>query len=98
MQFVELYPFVISLLSGALIGTERQRRLAEEKQRGVAGLRTFTLISLLGTLSASMSDLYGWEFMVVAFASFMLLLAIGYHSAALGAQGRVDLTSAVQRC
>ncbi|MHC1593867.1 MAG: MgtC/SapB family protein, partial [Methanotrichaceae archaeon] len=38
------------MLIGALIGTERQRDLVEQRMRGVAGLRTFVLISLLGTL------------------------------------------------
>lgn len=95
MQFADLYPFIISLLIGALIGTERQRRLAEEKIRGVAGLRTFTLIALLGTLCANMAVYYSQEFIIVAFGTFMLLVGIGYYSAASRTQGRLDLTSAV---
>lgn len=95
MQFADLYPFIISLLIGALIGTERQRRLAEEKTKGVAGLRTFTLVGLLGTLCASMTAFYSQQFMVVAFASFMLLVGIAYYSSALRTRGLVDLTSAV---
>ncbi len=67
MQFTDLYPFIISLLIGALIGTERQRRLAEERLIGVAGLRTFTLIALLGTLCANMAVYYSQEFIIVAF-------------------------------
>ena len=95
MQFTDLYPFIISLLIGALIGTERQRRLAEERLIGVAGLRTFTLIALLGTLCANMAVYYSQEFIIVAFGSFMLLVGIAYHSASSRTQGRVDLTSAV---
>lgn len=95
MQFTDLYPFIISLLIGALIGTERQRRLAEERLIGVAGLRTFTLIALLGTLCANMALYYSQEFIIVAFGSFMLLVGIGYYSASSRTQGRVDLTSAV---
>jgi uncharacterized membrane protein (DUF4010 family) len=95
MQFTDLYPFIISLLIGALIGTERQRRLAEERLIGVAGLRTFTLIALLGTLCANMAVYYSQEFVIVAFGSFMLLVGIGYYSASSRTQGRVDLTSAV---
>lgn len=95
MQFTDLYPFIISLLIGTLIGTERQRRLAEEKLIGVAGLRTFTLIALLGTLCANMAVYYSQEFIIVAFGSFMLLVAIGYYAASSRTQGRVDLTSAV---
>jgi len=95
MQFTDLYPFIISLLIGALIGTERQRRLAEERSIGVAGLRTFTLIALLGTLCANMAVYYSREFIIVAFGAFMLLVGIGYYSASSRTQGRVDLTSAV---
>ena len=95
MQFTDLYPFIISLLIGALIGTERQRRLAEERSIGVAGLRTFTLIALLGTLCANMAVYYSQEFIIVAFGAFMLLVGIGYYSASSRTQGRVDLTSAV---
>lgn len=95
MQFADLYPFMISLLIGALIGTERQRRLAEDKMRGVAGLRTFTLIALLGTLCANMAVYYSQEFIVVAFGTFMLLVGIAYYSASSRNQGRVDFTSAV---
>ena len=36
MDFVDIYPFLVAMLIGALIGTERQRRLAEDKVRGVA--------------------------------------------------------------
>lgn len=95
MQFTDLYPFIISLLIGALIGTERQRRLAEERSIGVAGLRTFTLIALLGTLCANMAVYYSQEFIIVAFGAFILLVGIGYYSASARTQGRVDLTSAV---
>jgi uncharacterized membrane protein (DUF4010 family) len=95
MQFADIYPFIISILIGALIGTERQRRLAEEKIRGVAGLRTFTLIAILGTLCANMAVYYSQEFIIVAFGTFILLVGIGYYSAASRTQGRIDLTSAV---
>ncbi len=91
MQFTDLYPFIISLLIGALIGTERQRRLAEERSIGVAGLRTFTLIALLGTLCANMAVYYSQEFIIVAFGAFMLLVGIGYYSASSRTQGQSRL-------
>lgn len=94
MDVTDIYPFAISLLIGALIGTERQRRIAEEKTRGVAGLRTFTLIALLGTLSAVLSDHYGQMFAVVALGSFTIVVGIGYVASA-APQGRLDFTAAV---
>jgi uncharacterized membrane protein (DUF4010 family) len=94
MEFADIYPFLAALLIGALIGTERQRRLAEEKVRGVAGLRTFTLIALLGALSATLANYYGPAFALAAFASFTILVGIGYASS-VSALGRIDFTAAV---
>ena len=94
IAFSHLYPFLISILIGALIGTERERDLLEKKKRGVAGLRTFILISLLGTLSADMAALYGGAFILVAFAGFALMVAVGY-AVSVTNLGRLDFTSEV---
>ncbi|MEA2046752.1 MAG: MgtC/SapB family protein [Euryarchaeota archaeon] len=94
ITFSDLYPYLISMLIGALIGTERQRDLVEQRMRGVAGLRTFILISLLGTLSASLAAQYGETFIIIAFLAFSILVAIGYAASATNL-GRVDFTSEV---
>ncbi len=94
MDFADLYPFLVSMLIGALIGTERQRRIAEDRVEGVAGLRTFTLIAILGAMSAHLSAQYGQNFAVAALASFAVLVSISYAASA-NAQGRVDFTAAV---
>lgn len=46
-----LQPYLTSLALGLLIGLERQRRAAAQ-----AGLRTFPLVALLGTVSAMLQD------------------------------------------
>mgnify|MGYP001171562546 CR=1 FL=1 len=94
IAFSDLYPFLISILIGALIGTERERDLLEKKKRGVAGLRTFILITLLGTLSAHLAAEFGRTFMVAAFASFVLMVTVGYAASATNL-GRLDFTSEV---
>lgn len=94
MDLTDIYPFIVSLLIGALIGTERQRRLAEDKVRGVAGLRTFTLIALLGALSATLAGKFGPAFAIAALASFVILVGIGYASS-VNVLGRIDFTAAV---
>src|SRR4029079_9213623 len=44
--------FAISVLLGALIGIEREKRQSEEDDTGhVAGLRPFTLLALLGAVA-----------------------------------------------
>ncbi|VVB71761.1 Uncharacterised protein [uncultured archaeon] len=94
MNFADAYPFLVALLIGALIGTERHRRLAEDKVRGVAGLRTFILIALLGSLCATLAGHYGPGFAIAAIAAFIVLVAVGYASSA-EALGRIDFTAAV---
>ena len=94
MDFAGIYPILIALLIGTLIGTERQRRLAEDKVRGVAGLRTFVLIALLGSLCATLADHYGPGFAIAALATFTILVAAGYASS-VSSLGRIDFTAAV---
>ena len=44
--------FAIAILLGALVGIEREKRKAEEQEtEHIAGLRTFTLLALLGAAS-----------------------------------------------
>ena len=94
MDFAEIYPFLVALLIGALIGTERQRRLVEDKVRGVAGLRTFVLIALLGSLCSTLAAHYGPGFAMASMATFTILVAVGYASS-ISTLGRVDFTAAV---
>jgi uncharacterized membrane protein YhiD involved in acid resistance len=44
--------FAIALAIGALVGIEREKKLAEESERGTAGLRTFILIAEAGAVAA----------------------------------------------
>ena len=48
--------FAIAILLGALVGIEREKRKAEEQETGhIAGLRTFTLLALLGAAAGFLS-------------------------------------------
>jgi uncharacterized membrane protein (DUF4010 family) len=94
MDFVDIYPFLVALLIGALIGTERQRRLVEDKVRGVAGLRTFVLIALLGSLCSALAVHFGAGFAMASMATFTILVAVGY-AGSISTLGRIDFTAAV---
>lgn len=94
MDFANIYPFLVALLIGALIGTERQRRLVVDRVRGVAGLRTFVLIALLGSLCSALADHYGTAFATASMAAFTVLVAVGYATS-ISTLGRVDFTAAV---
>lgn len=62
----------IALGVGLLIGLERERRSEDERQP--AGIRTFTLVALLGGIAA----LLGTAALVVAGAAIVLLSVAGY--------------------
>ena len=47
-----LIGFAVALGAGLLIGIERERKKGGGPRRGAAGIRTFTLIALIGALSA----------------------------------------------
>ena len=94
MDFADIYPFLIAMLIGALIGTERQRRMIEDKVRGVAGLRTFILIALFGSLCSALAQHYGSGFAIAGMAAFTILASVGYATS-VSALGRVDFTAAV---
>jgi len=48
--------FATAILLGALIGIEREKRKAEEGESGIAGLRTFTLLALLGAAAGYLAQ------------------------------------------
>lgn len=70
-----LIGFAVALAIGALVGIERERNKGQGPNREVAGLRTFTLVSLLGAMSLFLGSL-------LLFAVFGIVIglftAIGY--------------------
>ena len=59
---IEILPqFLISLAIGLLIGLERERKPSSK-----AGLRTFALVALMGTLAAMLSSVLGSPWLLVA--------------------------------
>ena len=76
MDYNILYGFFVAMLIGALVGMERERK----RHRGIgdAGIRTFIIISLFGTLSAMISYLYFEYFIFVAFLALLVIVAMEY--------------------
>src|SRR3989304_3572701 len=76
-----LESLLIALALGVLIGAERGiarvRQRVEEKTT-FAGIRTFTLIALLGALSLQFTNYFGKVFFVVSFFGFVLLVTAAY--------------------
>lgn len=66
----------ISIALGGLAGLEREYARKDRTAREFAGIRTFILIAMMGTISA-MFDVW---FFVVSFIAFSALVAISYYA------------------
>ncbi len=77
--FSQLFPFLVSLGIGLLIGLERERN-----PRAKAGLRTFALTSLLGTLCAMLAQQTGSPWLLVvgfgAVGAYIVAAYLGEHA------------------
>lgn len=75
MQFLnDFYPYfhlMISISLGLLVGLQR-----EWAESTLAGIRSFTLVSLLGTLSAFMGDIYGLWLIGIALLSTLAIVLV----------------------
>jgi uncharacterized membrane protein (DUF4010 family) len=66
----------VALGIGLLIGIERERSKGQGPQREVAGVRTFTLISVMGALSLMLGEAWG----LLAFSLILGgIVALSYH-------------------
>jgi len=75
-MFQIIYPFLISLMIGLLIGIERERNI--KKRYWVGGIRTFILFALLGTSTAKIDKIY---LTIVISAFIFSLLILSYFRA-----------------
>ncbi|HID80083.1 MAG TPA: MgtC/SapB family protein [Aquifex aeolicus] len=87
----EEFKFLLSLLVGFLIGLEREIR-GKLGRDVFAGIRTFPLISVLGTLSAWISEHYFSHFVLVSYLGLVVLSAVNYFA---GVQRRTGITTEV---
>lgn len=69
-----LYPYLISLAIGLLMGLERERNPSAK-----AGLRTFSLVALAGTLAAMLSDETGGAWILAAGLLVMGAMIVAAH-------------------
>ena len=80
-EFEPWWRFGFALLIGALIGLEREFYQQKVESPDFAGIRTFSLISLLGAVTAFLIDDYGVIFAVLALAGLILMTTVSYSSA-----------------
>lgn len=72
------YKFFLSIALGALIGAEREKSHQQHTGTDFAGIRTFMLITFLGTLTAFLSNLYFNWLLAVIFVCFVVVVLAGY--------------------
>jgi uncharacterized membrane protein (DUF4010 family) len=85
-QFVNLEPwwrFAAALLIGALVGLEREFVQQRSGEQEFGGIRTFSLMALLGAVGAYLTRDYGIVVFVAAYLGLILLLWASNLSTAL---------------
>lgn len=61
-----LQDFATALLIGVLVGVEREKRKADEGNQGIAGLRTFILVALIGAVAGYLARTMDLPWLVAA--------------------------------
>lgn len=77
-EFAPWWQFGAALLIGALLGLEREFVQQKEGVFEFAGVRTFSLITLLGAVAAYMEQFWGPWTSLVVFCGLVLLSIAGY--------------------
>jgi len=87
--------FAIAVLLGVLVGIEREKRKMEEKEtEHIAGLRTFTLLALLGAASGHLARTLSSPWILAAgFLVVGAFVVAGYLTTARSSRGGKGLTT-----
>ena len=86
--------FLVALLIGALVGVEREKSQSASGHRTIAGLRTFILLALLGSVSAWMALHVGGSLVfAITLGAVALAVLTGYVLESRAQPGRLGLSS-----
>ena len=89
-----LQDFGTALLIGALIGIEREKRKATEKETDIGGLRTFIILALIGAISGWLADTLDTPWLLVAgLVAVTAAVVVGYVIKALRSTGSAGITT-----
>jgi uncharacterized membrane protein (DUF4010 family) len=71
--------FGTALLIGALLGLEREKRKATEKETDIGGLRTFIVLALIGAITGWLADILDMPWILIAgLIAVALIVTAGY--------------------
>ncbi len=87
--------FAVALLIGALIGLEREFVQQRGQEQHFAGIRSFTLVTLFGALTASLTNQFGLLPFIIAFSGLILLTMASYVAATLHAREVEGITTEI---
>lgn len=75
---MDLYRIFLAVALGALMGLEREKIHKGHEGTDFAGIRTFMLITFLGSLIAYLSNIYFDWLLAVGIACFMVVIVVAY--------------------
>jgi len=94
-DFEPWWRFGVAILIGALLGLEREFSQQREDAPDFAGIRTFSLIALLGALAAFSSVDHGMLPLALSFGGLILLIAVNYLGTLLRHEKGMGITTEV---
>lgn len=94
-DFEPWWRFGFALAIGALIGLEREFFQQKEGDTDFAGIRTFSLIALLGAVSSFLADDYGITLAALALGGLFLMILVSYSGALIRNKAETGITTEV---
>ena len=94
-DFEPWWRFGFALVIGALIGLEREFFQQKEESPDFAGIRTFSLIALLGSVATYLADDFGIIFAALALGGLILMTLVSYSGALVRSKTETGITTEV---
>lgn len=95
LDFEPWWRFGASLLIGALLGMEREFIQQQEDSQDFAGIRTFSLIALLGSVAAFLGTDFGMLPIALSFSGLTLLITVSYWGTLMRREEKAGITTEV---
>ncbi len=94
-EFEPWWRFGFALVIGALIGLEREFFQQKEDSPDFAGIHTFSLIALLGSVSSYLADDFGIILAALALGGLILMIVVSYSGALVRSKTETGITTEV---
>ncbi|MDX1409513.1 MAG: MgtC/SapB family protein, partial [Saprospiraceae bacterium] len=94
-EFEPWWRFGLALLIGALIGLEREFHQQKADSPDFAGIRTYSLIALLGSVSAFLVTNFGIHLAALALGGLILMITASYVGALVRSKSETGITTEI---